>query len=194
MQPVLVQNIVCWFRRPVDMNVNIASIDNEDFAAQYQALSDEAITQLASEGGLRPEADIALKAEMRRRSIGESKVRALRVTQEKTKLQMMVGHNPYDYRGSGLRLRGDKSFDEADKSRGITTVTRWVVFCYMPIIPIGSYRIKRSVKDEKHPEIVAKVPLQWDQVLSGWMTTALIVLAFVCSLLTFSWWNISHNR
>jgi len=176
------------------MNVNIASIDNEDFAAQYQALSDEAITQLASEGGLRPEADIALKAEMRRRSIGESKVRALRVTQEKTKLQMMVGHNPYDYRGSGLRLRGDKSFDEADKSRGITTVTRWVVFCYMPIIPIGSYRIKRSVKDEKHPEIVAKVPLQWDQVLSGWMTTALIVLAFVCSLLTFSWWNISHNR
>lgn len=176
------------------MNVNIASTDNEDFAAQYQALSDEAIIQLASEAGLRPEADIALKAEMRRRSIGESEVRALRVRQEKTKLQMMVGHNPYDYRGSGVQLRGDKFFDEADKRRGITTVTRWIVFCYMSIIPIGSYRIKRSIKDEKHPEIVGKVNLQWDQVLRGWMITVLIVLAFVCTLLIFGWWKISHNR
>jgi hypothetical protein len=104
------------------MNVNIASIDNEDFAAQYQALSDEAITQLASEAGLRPQADIWLKAEMPRRSIGESKVRALRITQEKVKLQMMVGDNPYDYRGSGLRLRGEKFFDEADKSRGMVPI------------------------------------------------------------------------
>jgi hypothetical protein len=166
----------------------------EDFTVQYQALSDEAITQLASEGGLRPEADVALKAEMRRRSIGATEVRALRVKQEKEKLQMMVGHNPYDYRGSGLQLRGDKFLDEWDRSRAITTVTRWVVFFYMPIIPIGSYRVKRSVKDEKHPEIIGKVNLQWDQVFRGWKTSAFILLAFVGAVLMFSWWGISHSQ
>jgi hypothetical protein len=176
------------------MSNGFGFMNTEDFAAQYQALSDEAITQLASEGGLRPEADIALKAEMRKRSIGANDVRALRVKQEKTKLQMMVGHNPYDYRGSGLQLRGDKFLNETDKHRGVATVTRWIVFCYMSIIPIGSYRVKRSVKDEKHPEIIGKVNLQWDQVFRGWMTTALIVLAFVFTLLIFGWWGISHNR
>jgi hypothetical protein len=45
------------WRRP-DLSDN-DSIAIEDFAVQYQALSDEAITQLASEGGLRLEADIA---------------------------------------------------------------------------------------------------------------------------------------
>jgi hypothetical protein len=166
----------------------------EDFASRYQALSDEAITQLASEGGLRPEADIALKAEMRKRSIGANDVRALRVKQEKTKLQMMVGHNPYDYRGSGLQLRGDKFIDETDRNRGITTVTRWIVFCYMSIIPIGSYRIKRSANSGKNPEIIGKVNLQWDQVLAGWRRTALILLAVVGAVLILIWWDISHNR
>ena len=55
---------------------------------------------------------------MRRRSIGANEVKALRVKQEKTKLQMMVGHNPYDYRGSGLQSRGDKFLDETDRNRG----------------------------------------------------------------------------
>jgi hypothetical protein len=176
------------------VNIDTTSMKTEDFAAQCQALSDEAITQLASEGGLRPEADIALKAEMHRRSIGETEVRALQVKQEKTKLQMMVGHNPYDYRGSGLQLRGDKFLNETDRHRGVVTVTRWIIFCYMPIIPIGSYRIKRSANSGNNPEIIGKVNIQWDQVFRGWRTTALILLAFVCALLIFSWWGISHNR
>jgi hypothetical protein len=85
----------------------------EDFAAQYQLLSDGALTQLASEGGLRSEADTALRAEMRKRSIGTKEVRSLRVTQKKAKLQR-VNHNPYSYQGTGLRLRGHKFLNEAD--------------------------------------------------------------------------------
>jgi hypothetical protein len=166
----------------------------EDFAAQDQALSDEAITQLAGEGGLRPEADIALKAEMRRRSIGANEIRALRERQEKAKLQMTVGHNPYDYRGSGLQLRGDKFLDETDRHRGVSTVTRWIVFFYMPIIPIGSYRIKRSANSGNNPEIIGKVNLQWDQVFRGWKTTALVLLAITCAFQLFDWWMISHSQ
>jgi hypothetical protein len=171
-----------------------ASMHDENFATQYQALSDESIIQLASEGGLRPDADEALRVEMRRRSLGSKDVRALRVKQKKTRRQTMVGNNPYDYRGNGLQLRGDKFLNETDRNRGITTATRWIVFSYMPIIPIGSYRIKRSVNGKNNPEIVGKVNLQWDQVFRGWKTTALILLAFVCALLMFLWWGIFHNR
>ena len=166
----------------------------EEFATQYQALSNDEITQLAREGGLRPEAEIALKAEMHKRSIGAKEVKALRVKQEKTKLQMTVGYNPYDYRGNGLQLRGDKFLDETDRNRGITTVTRWVVFCYMSIVPIGSYRIKRSANSGKNPEIIGKVNLQWDQILAGWKRTALILLAVVGAVQILIWWAISHNR
>ena len=166
------------------MNVNIASTDDEDFTAQYQALSDEAVTQLASEAGLRPEADIALKAEMRKRSIGANEVRALRESQEKARLQMTVGHNPTN-RGSGLQLRGNKFLNETDKHRDITTVTRWIVFFYMPIIPIGSYRVKERVN--AIPEIIGKVPLQWDQVLEGWKKAAIIILVIVGAMIGIVW-------
>jgi hypothetical protein len=171
-----------------------ASMQDEDFATQYRALSDEAITQLASEGGLRPEADVALRAEMRKRSIGSKDVRFLRVKQKKTKLQMQAGNNPYSYRGNGLQLRGNKFLNETDKNRGITVVTRWIVLGYMSIVPIGSYRIKRSVDGKGNPQIVGKVKLQWDQVFAGWKVTALVLLAIICALLAFFWWGVSHSQ
>jgi hypothetical protein len=118
-------------------------MQDENFAAQYGALSDEAITQLAREGGLRPEADEALRADAQ--ALYWIDVRSLRVKQKKTKLQMQVGNNPDPYRGNGLQLRGDKFLNDTDKYRGIIVATRWIVLFYMSIVPIGSYRIKRSV-------------------------------------------------
>jgi hypothetical protein len=171
-----------------------ASMQDEDFTARYRDLSDEAITQLASEGGLRPEADGALRAEMLRRSIGSNDVRSLRVKQKKTKLQMQVGNNPYSYRGNGLQLRGDKFLNDTDKNRGITVATRGIVLCYMSIVPIGSYRIRRSLDGKGNPQIVAKVKLQWGQVFAGWKITALVLLAITCALLAFFWWGVSHSQ
>ncbi len=165
-----------------------ASIQDKDFASQYRSLSDELITQLAREGGLRPEADEALRAEMRRRSIGSKDVRSLRVKQKKANLQMEAGNNPYSYRGNGLQLRGDKFMNETDKNRGITVATRWIVLGYMSVVPIGSYRIKRSVDSKGDPQIVGKVELQWDQVFAGWKVTALVLLAIMCAFLAFFWW------
>jgi hypothetical protein len=166
-----------------------ASMNSEDFAAQYQALSDEAITQLASEGGLRPEADIALRAEMHRRSIGTKQVRFLRVEQKKAQLQARVGHNPYfSYRGIGLRLRGNKFLSEADKDKEIIVVTRWIVFAFMPLIPLGSYRVMESTDGDSNSTIVGKVRLQWDQVCNGWMRTGSVVILLGCAWLWFRWW------
>jgi hypothetical protein len=166
-----------------------ASMNSENFAAEYQVLSDEAITQLASEGGWRPEADIALRAELHRRSIGTRQVRFLRVEQKKAQLQARVGHNPYfRYRGIGLRLRGNKFLSEADKSKEIIVVTRWIVFAFMPLIPLGSYRVTESTDGDSNPTIVGKVRLQWDQVCNGWMQTGSVVILLGCAWLWFGWW------
>jgi hypothetical protein len=160
----------------------------EDFAAQYRALSDEAITQLAIEGGLRPESNVALQAEMRKRLIGTRQVRSLRDEQEKAQLQARVGHNPYfSYRGIGLRLRGHKFLSEADKDKEIIVVTRWIVFAFMPLIPLGSYRVMKLNDRDSDPTIVGKVRLQWDQVCNGWMQTGSVVILIGCAWLWFRW-------
>jgi hypothetical protein len=170
-----------------------ASMQGEDFSAQYRALSDEALTQLASEGGLRPEADDALRAEMRKRSIGSKDVRSLRVKQKKAKLQTWVGNNPYSYKGTGLRLRGDKFLTESDRNKGITVVTRWVVFIFMPLIPLGSYRVKYPVDGNSKLEIIGRVSLQWDQVIAGWKTALFVLLAIIGVILASMWWTAEHN-
>src|SRR5580698_8938074 len=127
-------------------------MNEHDYVAQYAALSDAEVMQLAIEGGLRPEAEIALRSEMRRRSIGSTQVRSLSVKQKRAKLQMLVGNNPYSYKGSGLRLRGHKFLTDADRNKGIIVVTRWIVFFYMPLIPIGSYRVKECVDGDANPQ------------------------------------------
>ncbi|MBB5316507.1 hypothetical protein HDF09_001157 [Edaphobacter lichenicola] len=167
----------------------MSSMSAEDFARQYRTLSDEAITQLASEGGLRTEADIALRAEMRRRSIGAAEVRSLRIEQRKTTLQMQIGNNPYSYSGNGLQLRGHKFISESDKSKGIEVVTRWIVFSFMPLFPLGSYRVTKSTPDEDKLTIISEVRLQWDQVFTGWMQTGSVLIFLVCLWLWFRWWT-----
>jgi hypothetical protein len=162
-----------------------------DFAVQYGDMSDFELTQLASEGGLRPEAEVALKAELRKRSIGSKEVRVLRVEQKRTKLQT-AANNPYFARGSGLQLRGNKFLTESDRNRGITVATRWIVFACLPLIPIGSYRIKRHDNYSK-PEIVSKVSLQWDQVWRGWGVAAMIVLAVIAALAAMIAWSELHR-
>ncbi len=165
------------------------STQGEDFAAQYRALSNEAITQLAIEGGLRPEANVALQAEMRKRWIGTRQVRSLRVEQKKAQLQKRVGNNPYfSYRGIGLRLRGNKFLSDADKNKEIIVVTRWIVFAFMPLIPLGSYRVMESTDGDSDPTILGKVRLQWDQVCNGWMQTGSVLILLGCAWLWFRWW------
>ena len=69
-------------------------------------------------------------------------------------------------------------------------------FAFMPLIPLGSYRVKQHTDGGK-PEIVGKVPLQWDQVLNGWkvaaLIAALILLAFAGTVIVTIWWATTHH-
>jgi hypothetical protein len=161
----------------------------QDFASQYSTLADEEIARLASQGGLRPEAEIAVKVEMQRRSISAEDVRSLRLRDKRSQLQRRVGTNPNLGRGTRLEFRGQKFFNEHDERKGISTVTRWFVFSYMPLIPLGSYRVRASKSDDLNPQIIGKIKLQWDQVWDGWKKTAVIVslvVIFFCGMVLWS--------
>ena len=71
-------------------------------------------------------------------------------------------------------------------------MTRWIVFLFMPLIPIGSYRVKEHVNAK--PEIIGKVPLQWDQVLEGWKKAAMIVLGIVVAAIGVVLWERLQGR
>jgi hypothetical protein len=131
---------------------------------------------------------------MRKRSIGSKDVRALRVKQKKANLQTCVGNNPYSYQGTGLRLRGNKFLNESDRNKGITVVTRWIVFAFMPLIPLGSYRVKHPIDGNSKPEIIGKVALQWDQVFDGWKKAAIIILVFVSAMIGIVRWTHIQGR
>jgi hypothetical protein len=109
----------------------------------------------------------------------------------KTELQMSVGHNPSN-RGTGLSLQGHKFLTQEDREKRVTVVTRWIVFLFMPLIPIGSYRVKEHVNAK--PEIIGKVPLQWDQVLEGWKKAAMIVLGIVVAAIGVVLWERLQGR
>jgi hypothetical protein len=83
---------------------------------------------------------------------------------------------------------------DADREKGIIVVTRWIVFAFMPLVPIGSYRVKESVKGDANPQIVGRVRLQWDQVLDGWKKAAIIILVSFGALVLFAWWGIWHSQ
>ena len=78
--------------------------------------------------------------------------------------------------GVGFRGRGFKS--EADRSAGIELRTRWIIALWLPLIPLGSYRIRRSKKlisggrTKQVLQLFSKEPLAWRQVIRMWSLTA----------------------
>ncbi|MEG9436882.1 hypothetical protein JAO29_11990 [Edaphobacter sp. HDX4] len=168
------------------MNVEIPK-DQFYFAAQYQKMSDSELLRLAAEGGFITEADAALHAELALRHLSAKDVRAMQHEMLQGKLQSQVGSNPYN-RGTGLRFRGSKSLSESGKSRTIGIATRWIEVAYMPLIPIGSYKVMCSKRDGS-TKVVGKVDLQWDQVCNGWGRALLVASCYVALIATIMLWE-----
>ena len=159
----------------------------ENFAAQYAAYSDAELLRLASEGGLREEAELALREELRKRQIFPHAVRQEKLHRKRAELQRTVGSNPYfTSRGTGLTFRGAKYLASKDESK-VVVKTRWLVILWMSILPLGSYRIREDDTDRGFT-VLKKEKLQWDQVITGWMQTGSVVILLGCALLWFRWW------
>ena len=88
--------------------------------------------------------------------------------------------------GIGVGFRGRSFKSESDRAAGIELRTRWIIGLWLPLIPIGSYRIRRSKRaapdgrTKRVLELFSQEPLAWGQVFRMWsLTAAGIVLMLV---------------
>lgn len=70
----------------------------------------------------------------------------------------------------------------SDKAEGIELRTRWIVFCWMPLIPLGSYRIRMyrtgwSARGRmiRNFELLSVESLSIAQVLRIWLITLTVI-------------------
>lgn len=101
--------------------------------------------------------------------------------------------------GCGTILYGEREEDKTDNSH---VSTKWFVFFFLPIIPLGSYRV-RELKSEvgflsiEKKYQMEKIRFNWRQVFLtyfvGWLV--LLPIAVACVSL-FMWWlseDVSHR-
>jgi hypothetical protein len=98
----------------------------------------------------------------------------------------------YFFSGIGVGFRGRGFKSESDRAAGIELRTRWIIVLWLPLIPLGSYRLRRSKrmgpggKIKRILELHSKEPLAWRQVFRMWsLTAAGIVLLLVVYYLSW---------
>ena len=94
--------------------------------------------------------------------------------------------------GIGVSFRGRGFKSESDRAAGIELRTRWIIGLWLPLVPIGSYRVRRSNRlssdgrRRRVLELFSKEPLAWAQVFRMWsLTAAGIVLMLVVYYLSW---------
>ena len=89
--------------------------------------------------------------------------------------------------GIGVDFRGRGFKSESDRAAGIELRTRWIIALWLPLIPIGSYRIRRSRRStpdgrtKRVLELFSQEPLASRQVFRMWTLTAagIVLMAMV---------------
>lgn len=101
---------------------------------------------------------------------------------------------PFTFNGIGTKYYGQREF----LKDGSFVTTEWIVFVYIPIIPIGSFRVLPTGKSSdfvlftSNQYFVKRVPVSWRQVRNVYLATigiigttfgALISIALVIAIL-----------
>ena len=149
---------------------------------QYGAKTDEELLLLSAEiDQLLPEAQEALRAEMRQRG--------LTFTQAKQAAAERQFEDKIETRRSAVRQFSDSRtwygkrdrifLDQTKRERFTTTV--FYSFYYVPIIPIATYRVER-LRPSGKIIVLEERPLDWEQVLRAWVVVAGTLLAAIWAL------------
>lgn len=102
---------------------------------------------------------------------------------------MQAGSNVFfRVRGTGIAFRGSRFASPEDERLGIQLCTRWFILCWIPLFPLGSYRIRHQGaaprfwrRKSKH-EVFSQEKLDWEMVLRVWLVTAFAFLALYLAL------------
>ena len=170
-----------------------------EFLNTYQHMTDSQLLQVANEGGLVPEAQLALTEELHRRSLKKSDLpRHKQSPRERLEGESQERWFPLvRYHSLGFGFYGRKYLNEADRHENIKVRTKFFVFT-LPLIPVASYRCKCTGDLNKwfqwnaQYHVLNRVPLNWDQVFLTWMKTAGWIIGIFGAVALYIWFTVNH--
>ena len=165
------------------------------FAKTYASMLDGQLLQAANEGGLVDEAKQALAEELRRRGLKKSDLIHHKES-PRARLRKEAAEREFSlsgYGGTGVLFFGRHYLNPMDKEANIQLRTKWIALCWLPLIPLASYRFKCKRQGWKFcywtdQLVLNQVPFNWDQVLLTWLKATpvyLSILALLCMWLKF---------
>jgi hypothetical protein len=171
----------------------VFSMQPINFLHEYEARTDEQLLRLSLESDqLTEAANHALLIVMRNRGIATEQHK-LDFQHEETRVEgeraKNIGHLAVFHPFGIGRQRYSKFDYQFDRTSGmenfITTV--FIVIVWLPLIPIGTYRVerKRNFLFASRITVLEKLPLNWTQVLAVWAGTLLVLLGGYWALLLF---------
>jgi hypothetical protein len=157
--------------------------DTIELTKYYETLTDDALLNLASEGGFTEEAQQVLAKELRRRNLANGDLKRCVARNERLKLREEAKEKGFRGRGPGLLFFGRRFLNEADKEANIQVRTKFFALGGIPLIPIASYRFQCTGDQGRwlnfydgNQRIINRVPLNWTQVFLTWIKTAVIIV------------------
>jgi len=156
--------------------------DTIELTKYYETLSDDALLNLASQGGFTEKAQQALARELGRRNLGEGDLKRFVAEGEQMKLHEEAKEKGFRGRGPGLLFFGRRFINEADKEANIQVRTKFFALGGIPLIPIASYRFKCTGHRGRwfiyggNQRVINRVPLNWTQVFLTWIKTAVVIV------------------
>lgn len=147
-------------------------------------MTDDQLLQIAGGGsGLCPEAAQALGEELAARRLKEPDVEQYLNAVSHQQLQIKAGTNVFfRTRGTGIAFRGRRFASEEDERLGIWLCTRWFILCWVPLVPLGSYRIRfdgplpRFWRRPPSYKVISQQRLDWGTVMRIWGIEAAVIL------------------
>ena len=152
---------------------------------EYDNLTEDELLQLAVERDeLTEEARLALDTELSRRRIGSDEIKVLeaeaRAAREKEE-NLSVSNL---FRGANKEFYGKGTYTHDVRNRVEEfDTTLWFVVFYFPLIPLGSYRIRRRFRSRwnifasETVHVVRQLPRYWEQILLTWIKASAVLLA-----------------
>jgi len=135
---------------------------------------------------LTPQAREALHGEMSLRRITSEQVEQLRFDRDIEERIEAKNKKASDLKWKRTRFgKRDRVLMERSNRERFTT-TFFISVGYLPVIPVGTYRIERLRRKWRDNMIILeRKPLDWEQVLGAWVMTSGVALA---ALWAFKLW------
>ena len=153
-------------------------MDVQELAEEYRHKRQEELIRLAvDKEQLTEEARSALQAELSIRRVSSDEISQYRVESERShrKEERREALKKFKARGRRWYGKANPTYDQETQLERFTTTVflHWLGF---PLIPLGTFRVRKKRSIWSSPIPIQRLPLDWEQILKVWVTAAAIVL------------------